>query len=157
MPRQKSETERVHISMKIKEYILKYVKIKAATQSINTNILIEGAMVKLLDATRQMDKLDIYALVSSPIKSKRVPLTTMIDKNVLADTRAMAKRVDVAFAQVVETALVRYLSAELADLTSRKIIPRGDIENALIQLFRSDNLLDIQKTMEEVNKKNHRD
>lgn len=159
MARPKLDIERISLSMKIKEHILKYVKIKAATMGLNANILIEDAMSKLLDFTKQMDRMDVYALAASPVKSKRVPLTTMIDEDILNKTRALAKNLDVPFAQVVEAALFREIRKDMDAIRAGTLVSEA-LEGAYAQFLNieiqdsREVLGDIEKKLDEARGKN---
>lgn len=137
MSRQKQDTQRMQISMKIKRHILKYVKIRAIVFGVGANTIIEDAVNRLLDTTRKMDKFDIYALVYSPVKLKRVPFTTLLDKGILDASRALAKRIGVAFAEVVEAAIVDRIHADMTAIQKGELVAEA-LEGAFTQYFNSE-------------------
>ncbi len=105
MSRPKSDIQRQPLPMRIKVHIMQYVRVKASVLGMSSNILIEDALIKLLKKTRNMSKLDAYRLIRSPVKMRRIPITTTIQDRVLSEARELAKKLDVLFAEVVEVAI----------------------------------------------------
>lgn len=132
MARPKSDIQREPLSMRVKWHVVKYVVVKASVLGISYNTLLENALIKFLDTTRNMSKMDVYKLCCSPVKIpvRRMPITTTIQSSIQYRAKALAKTLGVLFAEVVEAALQDRVYADLDDIKTGRL-NSGVIEEAL--------------------------
>jgi hypothetical protein len=130
--------------MRIKVHIMQYVRVKASVLGMSSNILIEDALIKLLKKTRNMSKLDAYRLIRSPVKMRRIPITTTIQDRVLSEARELAKKLDVLFAEVVEVAIAETIYRDAEKMRAGKL-PK--ILELALEEFLNIELKHMQKTL----------
>lgn len=121
MARPKSATQREPLPMRIEENTMKYMKIKASVLGVNYNSLIEDALIKFLKKTRNMSKMEVYKLILSPLKVKRIPISTTIQGSILDEARELAKKSGGLFAEVVEAAITDTIHKDAEDMRAGKL------------------------------------
>jgi hypothetical protein len=116
-----SKTKREPLSIRIKDYIMRYIRVKASVLGVRTNILIEDALKQLLEKIETIERMKAFSLIFNPVKAKRIRITVMINENIAKQAHELAKELDVFFAEVVEAAIILTIREDLKDMKSGKL------------------------------------
>lgn len=100
---------------------MQYTKVKASVLGLTPNMLIEDALIKLLEKTSKMKLIEEQRLKARIDKIKRIPISLMINEIVTIKARLLAKNLDVPFVVIIEAALQNMVNSDVDDIKTGKL------------------------------------
>ena len=110
----KTKIERVPVTLRLKPYIMQYLRIKAAVNAVKTNIVVENALAQLILSKDKLNVAQDHAFLMWSANADRAKYTLTISPQILGHLRRLARQANTQISLTAEAALVAAIYRDIA-------------------------------------------
>ena len=138
----KTKIERVPVTLRLKPYIMQYLRIKAATNEEKANIIVENALAQLILSKDKLNVAQDHAFLMWSANAGRAKYTLTISTQILGHLRMIARQANTQISLTAEAALVAEIYRDIALADSGTLA--DPVLLSALKVFQKHELQDLQ-------------